>query len=54
MYGQTDRQSGLITHIGRGDPLGAFHVPADLTLAGLKNGDALVGEHIEHVPHTQP
>lgn len=49
-----DIHSGLITHIRSDDPLCALHLPADLTLAGLQNGDALVGEDIEHVPHTQP
>lgn len=41
-------------YVSSNDPLRPLHVSADLTLAGLQNSDAFVGEHVEHVPHAQP
>lgn len=44
----------LCTYIGSNNPLRPLHVSAYLTFTWLKNSDALIRKHIEHIPHTQP
>lgn len=52
--GKKKKGRHLPTYVGCDDPLRALHVSAYLALAGLQHGDALIGKHIEHIPHTQP
>lgn len=41
------------TYISSDNPLRLLYVSPYLTFTGLENSDALVGEHVEHVAHTQ-
>lgn len=47
------RKDIICTYIGSNNPLCPLHVSADLTFTGLKNCDALVRKHIEHIPYAQ-
>ncbi len=42
------------TYITTQNPLCPRDASANLTVAGLQYGDPFAGEHIEHVPYTEP
>lgn len=41
------------TYVAHEDLLGGFEVPPDLTVHGVQDHNAVIGENIEHVSHTE-
>ena len=44
---------GADTYVARDDLLCGFEVPLDLTVPGVQDDNAVVGEDVEHIPHTE-
>lgn len=44
---------GVGTYIAHEDLLRGFEVPLDLTVHGVQDDNAVIGEDIEHVSHTE-